>query len=67
MTTELMTFAYLTPLVGILGMFWNVARKLGNIETEVKQLRHENKRLESDVHALRMLMTVVVDSRRQTA
>ena len=64
MTEQLMMLGYLTPMVAVMGLFWNVARKLGNIEVEVKQLRKENQRLESDIQSLRALLAIIVDSRR---
>jgi hypothetical protein len=64
MTEELLAFAYLTPLIAVLGLFWHVARKLGQIENEVKQVRQENHRLEGELLALRTLLSVLVDSRR---
>jgi hypothetical protein len=59
-----MMVAWFAPMVGILGLFWNVARKLGHIEVEVKHLRNENNRLENELLALRALLSVVVDARR---
>ena len=55
--------AFVVPMVGILGLFWNVAGKLGHIEAEVKELRKENRRLESEMLALRALLSMIVDSR----
>jgi hypothetical protein len=60
----LMFLGYLAPMAGIFGLFWNVARKLGHIESEVKQLRKENVRLEGELLALRTLLSVLVDARR---
>ena len=64
MTEQIMMFGYLAPMVAVMGLFWNVARKLGTIEAEVKQLRKENQRLESDIQSLRALLAIIVDSRR---
>jgi hypothetical protein len=55
--------AFVVPMVAILGLFWNVAGKLGHIEAEVKELRKENRRLESEMLALRALLSMIVDSR----
>jgi hypothetical protein len=55
--------AVVVPLVAILGLFWNVAQKLGHIEAEVKELRKENRRLESEMLALRAVLSMLVDSR----
>jgi hypothetical protein len=62
-TENLMVFAYLAPMVAILALFWSVARRLGHIESEVTQLRKENSRLESELLALRTLLSMLVDSR----
>ena len=67
MNETAMMIAWFAPMLGILGLFWNVAQKLGHIESEVKHLRRENTRLENELLALRALLSVVVDSRRPTA
>jgi cell division protein FtsB len=64
MTDDLMMLAYLAPLMAILGLFWQVARKLGKIESELEQMRRENHQLKSRIDALRDLLSVLVDSRR---
>ncbi len=64
MTDQLQMFAYLAPMVGIMGLFWHVARKLGEVETDLKQLREENSRLRSDLVSLQTLLSVLVDARR---
>lgn len=61
-----MMFAYLTPIVGVLGLFWQVARKLGKIESELDTMRRENQQLKSRIDALRDLLSVLVDSRTRT-
>jgi hypothetical protein len=63
MNETLMALAYLAPMAGVFGLFWNVARRLGHIESEVSQLRKENRRLESELLALRTLLSMLVDSR----
>jgi hypothetical protein len=50
-------------MVAILGLFWNVAGKLGHIEAEVKELRKENRRLESEMLGLRAVLSMLVDGR----
>jgi len=64
MTDDLMMLAYLAPLMAILGLFWQVARKLGKIESELEHMRRENGQLKSRIDALRDLLSVLVDSRR---
>ena len=59
-----MMLAYLAPLMAILGLFWQVARKLGKIESELEQMRRENGQLKSRIDALRDLLSVLVDGRR---
>jgi hypothetical protein len=63
MTEQLMIVAYFAPMAAVFGLFWNVARRLGHIEAEVTQLRKENRRLESELLALRTLLSMLVDSR----
>jgi len=60
--TTMMLF-WAAPLVAILGLFWNVATKLGHIEAEVKELRKENRRLESEMLGLRAVLSMLVDGR----
>jgi hypothetical protein len=67
MTDAAMAFAYMAPMVGVLALFWNVARKLGAIETELREVRDENRKLRSDLLSLQTLMSVLVDSRRASA
>jgi hypothetical protein len=63
MTEQMMMLYWVAPMVAVLGLFWNVARKLGHIEAEVKELRKENRRLESELLALRAVLTMIVDGR----
>lgn len=65
MNEELLLLAgYIAPMVAVGALFWNVARKLGSIETDLTQVRAENDKLRSDVMALRDLLSVLLDSRR---
>jgi len=66
MDESVMLLGWVGPMVAIGGLFWNVARKLGHIEATVDELRNENRRLKSDVAALRDLLSVIVDARRAT-
>jgi undecaprenyl pyrophosphate phosphatase UppP len=54
------------PMVAVLVLFWHVALKLGRIESEMHEVREENRKLRSDLLALQTLMSVLVDSRRKT-
>jgi len=65
MNEAALMFAYVAPMVGILGLFWTVARKLGQIESELKDVREQNRNLRAEVSALRDLMGIVIDTRRQ--
>jgi hypothetical protein len=67
MNEQLMVFAYLTPLMGVLGLFWHVARKLGEIEALIAKHDDEVRRLRSDILSLQTLLSVLVDSRRAGA
>jgi hypothetical protein len=64
MNDPAMMLAYLAPMLGVLGLFWNVARKLGHLESEMKNVREENRRLRSDIVSLQTLLSMLVDSRR---
>lgn len=64
MNDYIILIGYMAPMAAILALFWNVARKLGNIESDLLQVRKENDRLRADVHALRDLLSVLLDSRR---
>ena len=64
MTEPAMMLAYLAPMLGVLGLFWNVARKLGHLESEMEQVRDENRSLRSDILSLQTLLSLLVDSRR---
>jgi len=56
--------ADLVPMVAVFGLFWHVALKLGRIESEMHEVREENRKLRSDLLSLQTLMSVLVDSRR---
>jgi hypothetical protein len=56
--------ADLVPMVAVFGLFWHVALKLGRIESEMHEVREENRKLRSDLVSLQTLMSVLVDSRR---
>jgi hypothetical protein len=62
-TEQMMMLYWVAPMAAVLGLFWNVARKLGHIEAEVKELRKENRRLESEMLALRAVLSMLVDGR----
>ena len=64
---SLMMIGYLAPMAAVLALFWNVARKLGNIESELDQMREHNRQLTARIDALRDLLSVVLDSRRERA
>ena len=54
----------LVPMVAVFGLFWHVALKLGRIESEMHEVREENRKLRSDLLSLQTLMSVLIDSRR---
>jgi hypothetical protein len=62
MNTQML--ADLVPMVAVFGLFWHVALKLGRIESEMHEVRDENRKLRSDLLSLQTLMSVLVDSRR---
>lgn len=56
--------AEVVPMVAVFGLFWHVALKLGRIESEMHEVREENRKLRSDLLSLQTLMSVLIDSRR---
>jgi hypothetical protein len=62
-----MLAAYIAPMSIVAGAAWRIAVKLTAVENRLKQLEHENRNLKSDLLALRTLLSVLVDSRRQSA
>jgi hypothetical protein len=56
--------ADLVPMVAVFGLFWHVALKLGHIQSEMREVRQENRKLRSDLLSLQTLMSVLIDSRR---
>jgi hypothetical protein len=62
-----MLVAYIAPMSIVAGAAWRIAAKLTAVENRLKQLEHENRNLKSDLLALRTLLSVLVDSRRQSA
>jgi len=65
MSDPTMMIAYLGPMAAVLGLFWHVARKLGELEAMITRHDDEVRRLRSDILSLQTLMSVLVDSRRQ--
>ena len=64
MTEIQMLIAYIAPMSIVGGAAWRIAAKLTAVESRLKQLEHENRALKSDLLALRTLLSVLVDSRR---
>jgi hypothetical protein len=62
-----MLIAYVAPMSIVAGAAWRIAAKLTAVEARLKHLESENRSLHSDILALRTLLSVLVDSRRQTA
>ena len=67
MTDVGMMIAYIAPMSIVAGAAWRIAVKLTAVEARLKQLEDENRTLHSDLLALRTLLSVLVDSRRQNA
>jgi len=64
MTDLVFMFAYMAPMAGVLGLFWHVARKLGQVESLMSRHDDEVRRLRSDILSLQTLVSILVDSRR---
>jgi hypothetical protein len=56
-----MMAAYFVPMLGVFGLFWNVARRLGTIESEVQHVRDDNVELRAEMRSLRDLVSVFLD------
>ena len=67
MTDMAMLIAYVAPMSIVAGAAWRIAVKLTAVEARLKHLEAENRALKSDLLALRTLLSVLVDSRRQNA
>jgi hypothetical protein len=67
MTEYTMLVAYIAPMLGVAGAAWRISSRLAHVDAQLKAIKAENARLASDLLALRTLMSVLVDSRRQTA
>jgi hypothetical protein len=59
-----MMAAYFVPMIGVFGLFWNVARRLGTIEAEVQHVRDDNVELRAEMRSLRDLVSVFLDAGR---
>jgi hypothetical protein len=62
-----MMIAYIAPMSIVAGAAWRIAAKLTSVENRLKHLESENRALKSDLLALRTLLSILVDSRRQPA
>ena len=61
-----MAIAYFGPMLAVLGIFWNVARRLGAIESDVKHVREDNVELRAEMRSMRDLVSVFLDAGRAT-
>jgi hypothetical protein len=66
MTEMGMAIAYFGPMLAVLGIFWNVARRLGAIEADVKHVREDNVELRSEMRSMRDLVSVFLDAGRSS-
>ena len=64
MTDLGMAIAYFGPMLAVLGIFWNVARRLGAIESDVKHVREDNVELRAEMRSMRDLVSVFLDAGR---
>jgi len=60
-----MLVAYVGPMSVIAGAAWKMSARLSKMDARLAQLERENRELKSDITALRTLLSVLVDSRRQ--
>jgi hypothetical protein len=64
MTDVGMMLAYVAPMSIVAGAAWRIAAKLAAVENRLKHLERENGSLKAELGALRTLLAVLVDSRR---
>ncbi len=64
MTDVGMALGYIAPMLAVLALFWNVARRLGAIEAEVKHVRDDNDAMRQELRSVRDLVSVFLDSGR---
>jgi len=62
-----MMIAYIAPMSIVAGAAWRISAKLTAVDNRLKHLESENRALKSDLVALRTLLSILVDSRRQPA
>ena len=65
MNTQML--ADLVPMVAVFGLFWHVALKLGRIESEMHEVREENRKPRTHQPPLQTLLSVLVASTRNPA
>jgi len=64
MSEMAMAVGYIMPMLTVLALFWNVARRLGTIEANVKHVRDDHDELRAEMRSLRDFVSVFLDSRR---
>ncbi len=64
MTDAALALGYIAPMLAVLALFWNVARRLGAIEADVKHVRDNHEELRAEMRSLRDLVSVFLDSGR---
>jgi hypothetical protein len=59
-----MVLAYVGPMSIVAGAAWRIAAKLSAVENRLKHLEAENRSLKAELSALRTLLSILVDARR---
>lgn len=59
-----MVLAYVGPMSIVAGAAWRIASKLSAVENRLKHLEAENRSLKAELSALRTLLSILVDARR---
>jgi hypothetical protein len=60
-----MVLAYIGPMSVVAGAAWRIAAKLAAVENRLRHLERENGSLKAELTALRTLLSILVDSRRE--
>jgi len=64
-TEAQMLVAYFAPMSTIIVAAWRMSARLTAMDAKLEQLELENRQLRAEIGALRTLLSVVVDGRRQ--
>ena len=64
-TDAAMMLAYVGPMLTVAAAAWRMSARLAKMDARLAALERENRDLKAELGALRTLLSVLVDSRRQ--